>query len=77
MTLNEHDLFNLCLEEGWEPLFLTSSNQSLKAIQSQLQRELNVALADGQRQLVRRLLRVLRDHQADIDPLMFKPKPGS
>lgn len=65
MTLNEHDLFNLCLEEGWEPLFLTSSNQSLKAIQSQLQRELNVALADGQRQLVQRLLRVLRDHQAE------------
>ena len=44
MTLNEHDLFNLCLEEGWEPLFLTSSNQSLKAIQSQLQRELNSLL---------------------------------
>ena len=43
----------------------TSSNQSLEALQSQLQRELNVALADGQRQLVRRLLRVLRDHQAE------------
>ena len=65
MALNESDLFNLCLEQGWEPLFLTSSNQSLEAIQPQLQRELDVALADGQRELVRGLLCVLRDHQAE------------
>jgi len=64
MVLKQRDVVDLFLNEGWKPFFLESSDEPLDAIKQDLQREIAVVLADGQKTIVDRILSYLKDNQA-------------
>ena len=64
MVLKQRDVVDLFLDEGWRPLFLEPSDEPLDAIKQDLQREIAVLLADGQKTIVDRILSCLKDNQA-------------
>lgn len=63
MILKQRDLVDLCLSEGWNPFFLQPSDEALHLIKPLVLREIEVAIADSQKKVVRRILSYLRQGQ--------------
>ena len=63
MPLIQADLVNLCVDEGWKPYFLEVSDQGLDDFKLNLQREIEVVIAEGRHHLARRILTYVADHQ--------------
>lgn len=64
MELKQCDVVDLCLNEGWKPFFLAPSDEPLDAFKLYLQREISVALADGQTKIVYQIVSFLKKNQA-------------
>ncbi len=64
MVLKQCDVVDFCLNEGWKPFFIAPSDEPLDAIKSHLQREISVALADGQKKIVHQIISFLEKNQA-------------
>ena len=64
MVLKQCDVVDFCLNEGWKPFFIAPSDEPLDAIKSHLQREISVAVADGQKKIVHQIISFLEKIQA-------------
>ena len=63
MVLTQSELVHFLLDQGWKPFFLEPVKCGLDEVKLQLQRETEVAIADGRHQMVREILTFLDNHR--------------
>ena len=63
MVLTQSELMYFFLDQGWKPFFLEPVECGLDEVKSQLQHEIEVAIADGRHQMVREILTFLDNHR--------------
>ena len=63
MVLTQSELVYFFLDQGWKPFFLEPVECGLDEVKFQLQREIEVAIADGRHQMVREILTFLDNHR--------------
>jgi len=63
IVLTQSELVDFFLDQGWKPFFLEPDECDFDEVKFQLQREIEVAIADGRHQMVREILTFLDNHR--------------
>ena len=63
MVFKQSHLFRLCVQSGWNPLFLVETDDKADSIQHHIHREIEVALASQRHQMVEDMLSYLGEHE--------------